>query len=92
MHNAEKYDYMNDINPRCSGDPDNFHHTLITIVLSYIPHSGDNALTQVILVLRKITCTVLLYIYCPNLVFMPVNNNEHQKIDDISTECMVYSH
>ena len=28
--------------------------------------------------------------YYPNLVIMPVDNNEHQRIDDVSTDCISY--
>ena len=28
--------------------------------------------------------------YFPNLVIMPVDNNEHQRIDDVSTDCISY--
>ena len=31
------------------------------------------------------------YIYYPNLLIMPVRNNEHQRIDDESTD-LIYSH
>ena len=29
-------------------------------------------------------------IYYPNLVIMPVDNNEHQRIDDVSTDHISY--
>ena len=31
------------------------------------------------------------YIYYPNLVVMPVDNNEHQRIDDVSTDHIFYN-
>ena len=30
------------------------------------------------------------YVYYPNLVIMPVDNNGHQRIDDVSTDCISY--
>ena len=31
-----------------------------------------------------------MYIYYPNLVILPVDNNEHQRIDDVSTDRISY--
>ena len=31
-----------------------------------------------------------IYIYYPNLVILPVDNNEHQRIDDVSTDRISY--
>ena len=33
---------------------------------------------------------VCVYIYYPNLVILPVDNNEHQRIDDVSTDRISY--
>ena len=30
------------------------------------------------------------YVYYPNLVILPVDNNEHQRIDDVSTDRISY--
>ena len=32
----------------------------------------------------------IIYIYYPNLVILPVDNNEHQRIDDVSTDRIFY--
>ena len=33
---------------------------------------------------------IYIYIYYPNLVILPVDNNEHQRIDDVSTDRISY--
>ena len=36
------------------------------------------------------TSNQILDIYYPNLVILPVDNNEHQRIDDVSTDRISY--
>ena len=40
---------------------------------------------------REVTRWQLNCFYYPNLVILPVDNNEHQRIDDVSTDRISYS-
>ena len=40
--------------------------------------------------LSKQMCGTNIYFYYPNLVIMPIDNNEHQRIDDVSTDRIFY--
>ena len=35
-------------------------------------------------------CVCIYILYSPNLVILPVDNNEHQRIDDVSTDRISY--
>ena len=43
-------------------------------------------------VMCVLVCVYIMYIciYYPNLVILPVDNNEHQRIDDVSTDRISY--
>ena len=38
---------------------------------------------------KYISTHMNIYIYYPNLVIQPVDNNEHQRIDDVSTDRII---
>ena len=67
----------------CSEDPDNLCYALITFVLCYTPHSGDKALTQVILVISKTDSGVFIIKPLSHSCFLTVDvalNLNHEKL------------